>query len=475
MNSKVFLISWDSVYDTVLYTESQLISNNISYIVFDSGTVKEPRENWIHIGDIRFYGQLYESLKFAVANDYDYITFILGDVTTDKLASVLQSAEYVFTNMNVGVYAPYFTNSPWGKEQTLLEDINATLSIATQTDGLLISFTNSVFTSLYHYMKQLDTKIGLHTLRTGWGMDYIWCALCVLQGKFIVRDSSIIVNHPHGSSYDHGLASHEMTLVMNTFLEMYANPEVVGSIFTNIQRRMGGDREITAFYFYQHSRLYRERQDVPKYHIINISADRNYKVEHIRSSVDSEQLPVKSVNAYNLEDSNEFFNATSSEIKVSNFFKRGEFGCFASHYLFWKYVIDHKLENALVFEDDCTVHANFSERCTELLARVPLDYDVFSVFVHSNQAERFTQAHKINPFIALGYQDWSTLCYVVSYKGALRLCQLVEEYGMSEPVDWFIFRKGHAKLLNVYTLTPQVAHLVDIDTACRPSIDRSIQ
>ena len=73
----------------------------------------------------------------------------------------------------------------------------------------------------------------------------------------------------------------------------------------------------------------------------------------------------------------------------------------------------------------------------------------------SNQYPRFDEKeHQVNNVIAKAYQDWSTLCYVVSRKGAQTMIDFVKNNGFGEPVDWFIFRNSHRGNFNVYTLLP---------------------
>jgi GR25 family glycosyltransferase involved in LPS biosynthesis len=473
MNLQVFLVSWDSVYERVLYTERQLITHDIKYTVLDSGSTKPDKKNWVNIGDVRFYGQLYEALKRN--NGEDYIIFMLGDATFDDIQSLTGRIISIDKYLNVGVYAPYYTNSPWNYHQTYLEAtaFDNSLVIASQTDGIVTAFHKSVYIELLEYMQYLDKEVGIVNLRTGWGMDYIWCAICVSLGKFILRDTVVIAQHPHGSSYDHGKASEEMALVMGLYSSWSKNQEGTETIFQNIRRRMGSDPQITAWAFYGNSVLYKEVSN-PPYHIISISNSRQHKVRSIESSVNATRLEIPSINAYDEQCMSDFYKRNPEFRAAGHWFRPGEVGCFASHYEFWKYVRDNKLECAIIFEDDCTVHNNFSARSAFYLSNVPKTFDVFSLFVHSNQAGRYTAEHHITNQIAKGYQDWSTLCYVVSLKGAEKLCSIVEEHGMTEPVDWFIFRKGHAGILETYTLAPRESHLVDIDEACVPSIDRRV-
>jgi GR25 family glycosyltransferase involved in LPS biosynthesis len=94
---------------------------------------------------------------------------------------------------------------------------------------------------------------------------------------------------------------------------------------------------------------------------------------------------------------------------------------------------------------------------------LPEDYDVFSIYVDENQFPRYNQKYHVGDRISKGYQDWSTLCYVVSKAGAEKLCRYVEETGMDMPTDWFIFRHGDNGIFNVYTLNPKVKNPVAID------------
>ena len=94
MNIHVFLVNWDSVYDSVLRTEQQLLDTGVKYTVLDSGSEIKDRLNWEYIGDVRFYGQLYEALKRTAGEDY--IIFMLGDATFDDIS--LLTKRLVFIN-----------------------------------------------------------------------------------------------------------------------------------------------------------------------------------------------------------------------------------------------------------------------------------------------------------------------------------------------------------------------------------------
>ena len=169
-------------------------------------------------------------------------------------------------------------------------------------------------------------------------------------------------------------------------------------------------------------------------------------------------------NPQNVKEVVEKFQKDNPKFKISwDGFKIGEIGCFISHYIAWNYLLNSELDELLIFEDDVFIDETFVKKYQLAINNVPEDYDVLSIFVDSNQHDRFKESDKINYYISKGYQDWSTLCYIISKQGAEKLCKYVEEIGMDHPADWFIFRKGHAGIFNVYTLPPYIKNPVNID------------
>ena len=179
--------------------------------------------------------------------------------------------------------------------------------------------------------------------------------------------------------------------------------------------------------------------------------------------LNSNKVSIPSFDA-RVEGSVEKFQKDNPKFKISwDGFKIGEIGCFISHYIAWNYLLNSELDELLIFEDDVFIDETFVKKYQLAINNVPEDYDVLSIFVDSNQHDRFKESDKINYYISKGYQDWSTLCYIISKQGAEKLCKYVEEIGMDHPADWFIFRKGHAGIFNVYTLPPYIKNPVNID------------
>ncbi len=199
------------------------------------------------------------------------------------------------------------------------------------------------------------------------------------------------------------------------------------------------------------------------YHIIHINDERKNNRDLIDSMLNASRHEIKSVNAKDPKQKEEFF-LLNKDFKLSwDKFKDGEIGNFASHYLAWNYVVENNLNNLLIFEDDAIINELFLEKYNLFLTHCPDDYDVFSIFVHKNQFPRFNHNDIINENISKGYQDWSTLCYVISNSGAKKFIEYVKVNGMDYPTDWFIFRNGHKGIFNVYTFPPEKTGGIEID------------
>jgi len=91
----------------------------------------------------------------------------------------------------------------------------------------------------------------------------------------------------------------------------------------------------------------------------------------------------KQLHSVNIKDF-EWFDAidgyqTSDQIFINeNIYNtdRGSMGCSLSHKRIFKYIIDNKLENVMVFEDDIIFHENFNILYNNFIEKTPTDYGI---------------------------------------------------------------------------------------------------
>ena len=460
MKVQGYLVCWDDYYDNAVDIESQLRSVGFNLQIINSGT---PRDGWKNLGDIRYYRQFYYALK-DFNFDNDYMLFMCGDISFSDWHSVIKRSLHVISSYeNIGLYAPHFTNDPWSFSSTNLKvsNLDKDLSIATNTNGIMFFMHKDIVKDMLDFFNYFEQKHGWEGMVSGWAIDIVHSSLAISKGKIILRDSKNLITHPVGSSYNHDKATNETIKIFETFKEF---SEKDSQTVNKIYARMSHDKnfmDLNSFYGKDFD-LTKNKTSID-YHVIYINDERKSNRDDIDSYLNGNKHNIKSLNARNEIEKETFFNE-NKDFKLSwDSFKIGELGNFASHYLAWKYVDENDIDSLLVFEDDAKINNSFIDKYNLFLDFCPKDYDIFSIFVHPNQFPRFNHNDIINPCIAKGYQDWSTLCYVVSNSGAKKLLKYVKETGMDYPTDWFIFRHGSKGIFNVYTFQPEIAGGIEID------------
>ncbi|XP_037956310.1 glycosyltransferase 25 family member-like [Teleopsis dalmanni] len=100
----------------------------------------------------------------------------------------------------------------------------------------------------------------------------------------------------------------------------------------------------------------------------------------------------------------------------------GEIGCFLSHYRIWEKIVENKLKEVLILEDDIRFEPYFQERAVRVLneARSVVEYDLIYFGRKRLKDENEPWVQDTDYLVHAGYSYW-TLGYVLSYEGALKL------------------------------------------------------
>lgn len=454
---KTYVVVWNSVVDNI-----KSITNQIeNYSVINSDAPSDP--SWNNLGLVWYYKQLHFALSDFINNTNDEIfCWLAADIKSDRFEDVYNRAKYAFENENVFLYAPHTTHEAWSEGSCSLKKYTDGMNYSCQTDGAFFFMKKDIAKIMKDYMDYLDEKEELIKMKSGWGVDYVWSTLAIYLNKYIIRDTQATVFHPAGSSYDHGIAGNEMGIIKSRFSEyckiMGYDNKKISTIMDKIAGRMSGDPKCMKF-----SDFYQSNNNM-KYTIVSIDDKRINNKSRINDILDEENLlDIQSINANDDEILNDFLRENKDFTFAWEGFKLGEVGCFASHYNIWRSLAESDMNEVLVFEDDAWLKEDFVFIISEAMKDVPEDYDVFSVYVDPNQYDRYKESsHKITGNISKAYQDWSTLCYIVSKSGAKKMLDFVKENGFGEPADWFIFRNAERGHFNVYTFTPKAGSPLSI-------------
>jgi hypothetical protein len=152
--------------------------------------------------------------------------------------------------------------------------------------------------------------------------------------------------------------------------------------------------------------------------------------------------------------------------------KWGQIGIWASTVDAYKKFLRSNYDYLLVIEDDVVLHANFSDRFSQITEELPNDFDFFSVFLPRDTICRYQpEWHDIEGknFITVAFQDWSTAAYLVSRKGARRVLEDVSLRGIDRPLDWYMFNYHHRPYppmrFQTYGLRQEVEPLLHLHAA----------
>ncbi len=143
----------------------------------------------------------------------------------------------------------------------------------------------------------------------------------------------------------------------------------------------------------------------------------------------------------------------------------GELGCFMSHYLLWKKIIDDDLPYMLIFEDDVIVSPNivqFIDNIDIFMQR----FDTIKLETMLTKAihdDNFVQVANFQ-FQKIKTEHMGLAGYVISRNVAKILVKTIQQNGIHKPIDHYLFSDFIEKKDNfdIYQITPALVIQEDV-------------
>lgn len=184
------------------------------------------------------------------------------------------------------------------------------------------------------------------------------------------------------------------------------------------------------------------------HHIPGPDIKRNNLVQYTHDvlSSDIDCLFSETFSIYNDEDLINF-SKLFPKFKINGHthnFRYPEIGLWASTYAALLKFISGPYENLILFEDDCHPENNFVNLLNKYFKEVPDDWECFVIY---NAGREPTDMHPTDYYevglenICLSYQIWSTASIMFNRKSAKKIIDYVENFGISLPLDIFLFYK----------------------------------
>ena len=128
----------------------------------------------------------------------------------------------------------------------------------------------------------------------------------------------------------------------------------------------------------------------------------------------------------------------------------GQIGCYIGHYLIIKKIIEEKLENTIVLENDIIIDKNdWKEYLENVMEELPKNYDILLLYSRSKNLKKKECRIEDKKFITSYNKTSGAVAYMISLEGAKRLKKKLDSC-ILKPFDLFI--KELAKENRVFNL-----------------------
>ena len=157
--------------------------------------------------------------------------------------------------------------------------------------------------------------------------------------------------------------------------------------------------------------------------------------------------------------------------------KYGELGIWHSQMNAWTWLLDSNAPYLIVLEDDVITQPGWLENTTEVIERLPDNWDMISLAYSPSEipnirrkptvtgdngtnitwrarsSRRFDKTER-NGLYVDDFQTWQGVAWAISWNGALNLMRLANAEGIVLPVDLWMHYRAHAGHFKAYAVDP---------------------
>lgn len=175
---------------------------------------------------------------------------------------------------------------------------------------------------------------------------------------------------------------------------------------------------------------------IPKF-IISLEKDKE-RSNYLKNEVYPKLSNYFKCKAFNAEEDDPNEVLKENNIFISDIFVEkcniGQLGCFLSHFQLWKYIVEQGLDLAIVMEDDVKIYKNFNRIIDTIHENLPVKFDYVHLFIHPDKQKIDYLEGKEGDIIP-AEDNFGTVAYLISLRGAKRLIKLTEMLKIQAPVD----------------------------------------
>jgi GR25 family glycosyltransferase involved in LPS biosynthesis len=160
-------------------------------------------------------------------------------------------------------------------------------------------------------------------------------------------------------------------------------------------------------------------------------------------------------------------------------YRRGILGCASSSILMWhNFIICKELDVLLVIEDDSIMCKNFIDKLVIALKKLPPnEWDIlflghFLYPQYRKESDREDKVPSVSKWTKEDCQKYSmggTIGYAIHKRGAIKMFQHINKYGMYNAIDWVMFKT--ADVNNIYYCYPHILYSECVTNEIKPDSD----
>ena len=138
---------------------------------------------------------------------------------------------------------------------------------------------------------------------------------------------------------------------------------------------------------------------------------------------------------------------------------KGTTGCALSHYNLWNLILDKKMKECIVLEDDTIFNNNFNNQLN-LLLRKKKNYDLIFLYNTIKHSKKNYKNNKIIPYKKLKWYGCGAHGYYINSRATKYLVDFINKNGFNREVDWVMYEQLHN--INIGILKYPIIKLLDV-------------
>ena len=191
MKIQNFVFNWNQYTDNAIKHENNLTKFGKTIVI--NSNVNFKKSHWINLNDA-YFSEQWNTLISNIDSDTDYIFHVQADAIIDDYDKLYSQFLKTTSKYDIGIYTTNIDYT-WHKyNKNALNRLEENLYEIPNTDCTCWIINTQIMSK--------NPLYNLKTNRLGHGGDWYYSAKSKLANKRVIRDYSILINHPFHRNYD---------------------------------------------------------------------------------------------------------------------------------------------------------------------------------------------------------------------------------------------------------------------------------